>query len=68
MIWQQFQDQNFYIKIYVSYDIVLELRKHIKNIHTNKNTTSKLGKIAKGDENEVIVDVGQGFTRESFTS
>ena len=48
--------------------MVLELRKHIKNIHTNKNTTSKLGKMAKGDENEVIVDVGQGFTRESFAS
>ena len=42
--------------------MVLELRKHIKNIHTNKNTTSRLGKMAKGDENEVIVDVGQGFT------
>ena len=42
--------------------MVLELRKHIKNIHTNKNTTLKLGKMAKGDENEVIVDVGQGFT------
>ena len=44
----------------------LKLRKHIKNIHANKNTPSEMSKTAKhdkkDDENEMIVDEGQGFT------
>ena len=46
----------------VLYDIELLLRKHIKNMHTNKNTTSKASKMVKTNNNdEMLVDKGQGF-------
>ena len=41
----------------------LLLRKHIKNMHSNKNTTSKTKKMVKtdnnDDENEMLIDEGQ---------
>ena len=40
----------------------LLLRKHIKNMHTNKSTTSKTEKMVKtdnNDENEMLIDEGQ---------
>ena len=44
----------------------LKLRKHIKNIHANKKTPSETVKTVKrdsnNDENEMIIDTGQGFT------
>ena len=41
----------------------LLFRKHIKNMHTNKNTTSKSSKMIKTNNNddEILVDKGQGF-------
>ena len=41
----------------------LLLRKHIKNMHSNKSTTSKTKKMVKtdnnDDENEMLIDEGQ---------
>ena len=47
----------------VLYDMELLLRKHKKNIHTNKNTTSKTSKAGKinNNDDEILVDKGQGF-------
>ena len=48
----------------VLYDMELLLRKHKNNIHTNKNTTSKMSKMFNTNNNkdEIFVDKGQGFT------
>ena len=48
----------------VLYDIELLLRKHKKNMHTNKNTTSKTSKVFMTNNNdvEILVDEGQGFS------
>ena len=50
---------------YDLYDMELLLRKHIKNKHTNENTTSKMKKTVKTDNNddkdEFLIDKGQGF-------
>ena len=44
----------------------LLLRQHIRNRHTNKNTTSKTKKNVKthknDSENEMDIDEGRGFT------
>ena len=44
----------------------LLLRKHIKNMHSNKSTTSKTKKMVKtnnnDDENEMLIDEGQELT------
>ena len=51
---------------HTQYHLELKLRKHIKNIHANKNTPSETGKTVKrdsnNDKNEMIIDTGQGFT------
>ena len=41
----------------------LLFRKHIKNMHTNKNTTSKTSEMTNTNNNddEIFVDKGQGF-------
>jgi len=47
------------------HDTELHLRKHIKNIHANKNISSETSTSStrdkKFDENEIIDDEGQGF-------
>ena len=45
------------------YDMKLLFRKHIKNMHTNKNTTSKTSKMIKtiNDDDKIFVDKGQGL-------
>ena len=46
-----------------SYNMELLLRKHIRNMHTNKNTTSKNVETHKNDsENEMDIDEGREFT------
>ena len=40
------------------YDMELLFRKHVKNMHKNKTTTSKTSKVAKTNNND---DEGQGF-------
>ena len=48
----------------------LLLRKHIKNMHTNKSTTSKTKKMVKTDNNEdaneMFIDEGQGFMDQNI--
>jgi len=41
----------------------LLFRKHIKNMHTNKNTTPKTSKMIKTNnyDDEIFVGKGQGF-------
>ena len=45
------------------HDMELHLRKHIKNIHANKNISSETSTSSTRDknDNEIIDDEGQGF-------
>ena len=56
----------FYLYQYMIHDMELHLRKHIKNIHANKNISSETSTTSKrdknDDENEIIDDEGQGFS------
>ena len=59
----------FYLYQYMIHDMELHLRKHIKNIHANKNISSETSTSSTRDKNddEIIDDEGQGFMNRLTT-